>query len=87
MNYCQKNQKLFKFHNLLDLCRFFVNIIQPGIGGSFHLQIPESANELHDAMKGEDFFNHDDIQSDYFHRSHYVDINVGKWDQPYVHAS
>lgn len=36
------------------------------------------------AMEGPDFFNEDDAQSDYFNRSHYVDILVGKWNKPYV---
>lgn len=40
--------------------------------------------ELKSAMEGDDFFCEDDIQTDYFHRSHYVDINVGKFNQPYV---
>jgi hypothetical protein len=40
--------------------------------------------ELLEAMKGPDFFDHSDSQSDYFHRSHYTDINIGKWDRPYV---
>jgi hypothetical protein len=39
--------------------------------------------EMKEAMEGPDFFNHDDSQSDYFSRSHYVDINIGKWDKPY----
>jgi ABC-type proline/glycine betaine transport system substrate-binding protein len=39
--------------------------------------------EMKAAMEGPDFFNEDDIQSDYFSRSHYVDINIGKWDKPY----
>ena len=34
-------------------------------------------NELLDAMKGPDYFNYDDIQTDYFHRSHYCDIKIG----------
>lgn len=41
-------------------------------------------NELVDAMKGPDYFNNDDAQTDYFHRSHYTDINIGRWDRPYV---
>lgn len=41
--------------------------------------------ELVDAMKGLDYFNNDDSQSDYFSRSHYTDINVGKWNKPYVY--
>lgn len=40
--------------------------------------------ELKAAMEGPDFFNNDDIQSDYFSRSHYVDINIGSWNKPYV---
>lgn len=40
--------------------------------------------EVKKAMEGPDFFNEDDAQSDYFNRSHYIDINVGKWDKPYI---
>jgi hypothetical protein len=40
--------------------------------------------EIVAAMKGPDFFDHSDIQSDYFHLSHYIDINIGQWDKPYA---
>jgi hypothetical protein len=40
--------------------------------------------ELHAAMKGPDYFDHSDIQSDYFHCSHYVDINIGTYEKPYL---
>lgn len=36
------------------------------------------------ALKGPDFFDHSDAQTDYFHCSHYVDINIGRWDRPYT---
>lgn len=36
------------------------------------------------ALKGPDFFDNSDIQTDYFHCSHYIAINIGKWDKPYV---
>jgi len=36
------------------------------------------------AMKGPKFFDHSDSMTDYFHVSHYIDINVGKWNKPYV---
>lgn len=36
------------------------------------------------ALKGSDYFNHNDISTDYFHCSHYVDINIGRWDKPYI---
>ena len=47
-------------------------------------EIASFYEELTAAMKGSDWFCEDDIQSDYFHRSHYTDINVGQWDKPYV---
>ena len=40
--------------------------------------------EVKAAMEGPDFFNNDDAQTDYFNRSHYIDINVGKSDKPYI---
>ena len=39
--------------------------------------------ELLAAMKGPTIFNNDDAMTDYFDRSHYTDINVGKWNKPY----
>jgi hypothetical protein len=36
------------------------------------------------AMKGPKFFDHSDSMTDYFHVSHYIDINVGKWNKPYI---
>ena len=35
------------------------------------------------ALKGPDFFDHSDAQTDYFHCSHYVSIKIGKWNKPY----
>ena len=40
--------------------------------------------EMISAMKGPEFFDHSDAQTDYFHCSHYIDINIGKWDKPYI---
>ena len=40
-------------------------------------------SELISAMKGPDYHNNDDAMTDYYDRSHYTDINFGKWDQPY----
>ena len=36
------------------------------------------------AMKGPKFFDHSDAMTVYFHVSHYIDINLGKWNKPYV---
>lgn len=40
--------------------------------------------EVIPAMYGPDYFDHSDIQSDYFHCSHYIDINIGRWNKPYT---
>ena len=34
-------------------------------------------------MKGEDWFDHSDSQTDYFHTAYYIDLNIGKWNKPY----
>ena len=39
--------------------------------------------ELLAAMKGPEWFDKSDIMTDYFHVSHYCDINIGKWNKPY----
>jgi len=46
-------------------------------------EVVEFLMELKDALEGPNFFCHDDSMTDYFHRSHYIDINVGQWDKPY----
>lgn len=44
----------------------------------------EFFNEIVPALKGPKYFDHSDISTDYFHCSHYIDINVGEWDRPYA---
>jgi hypothetical protein len=39
--------------------------------------------EIFSAMYGSDYFDESDAQTDYFHCSHYVDVNVGSWNKPY----
>ena len=41
-------------------------------------------SELLVAMKGPNYYNNDDSMTDYYDRSHYTDINVGKWNKPYI---
>ena len=46
----------------------------------------EFFEEIIAAMKGDDWFDDSDSQVDYFHTSHFININVGKWDTQYVVA-
>ncbi len=41
-------------------------------------------NEVIPVMYGPDYFDESDIQTDYFHCSHYIDVNIGKWNKPYI---
>lgn len=43
----------------------------------------EFLGEVIPALYGPDYFDHSDIQTDYFHCSHYIDVNVGQWNKPY----
>lgn len=41
-------------------------------------------SEVIPAMYGPDYFDESDIQTDYFHCSHYIDVNIGTWNKPYA---
>lgn len=36
------------------------------------------------AMQGPDWFDRSDIRTDYFDISWYININIGKWNKPYI---
>ena len=36
------------------------------------------------ALKSADWYDESDAMTDYFNTAYYVDINVGKWNKPYV---
>jgi hypothetical protein len=36
------------------------------------------------ALKSADWYDETDAQIDYFNTAYYVDINIGKWNKPYV---
>lgn len=41
--------------------------------------------EVKAALHGPRYFDESDAMTDYFHCSHYVRINIGKWNKPYVY--
>ena len=44
----------------------------------------EFLQEVIPAMYGPDYFDHSDAQTDYFHCSHYIDVSIGRWNNPYA---
>lgn len=63
--------------NYLDVNTYWVH-------KNFTGEAKECLEELVAAMKGPKFFDHSDAMTDYFHCSHYIDINIGKWNKPYI---
>ena len=66
--------------NECSVNEYWIDAHYTGVARSF-------LTELLQAMKGPDYFCEDDSMTDYFHRSHYTDINIGKWDKPYALAA
>ena len=50
-------------------------------------KIEKFMNELISAMKGKGWYDKSDSMVDYFDIKHYVNVNVGKWDKPYMLTS
>jgi hypothetical protein len=63
----------------------YIQVNEYWIDHNYSNTVKDFLNELIDVMKGPGYFNHDDSQSDYFHRSHYTTINVGNWNKPYTY--
>lgn len=47
----------------------------------FHLPVFEA---IKNALKSADWYDNSDIQTDYFNTAYYYDINLGRWDKPFV---
>lgn len=62
----------------------YMQVNEYWINESYTGTVKDFLNELVSAMKGENWFDKSDIQSDYFHVKHYTDINVGNWNRPYT---
>jgi hypothetical protein len=50
----------------------------------FSGQPKEFLTEAMAALKGADWYDESDAQVDYFNTAYYVDINIGKWNKPYI---
>ena len=70
------------------LCGTYIQVNEYHIDRSYTGKVKNFLLELKNAMngRGSKIANHDnsDIMTDYFDVGWYIDINVGKWDKPYV---
>ena len=72
-----------KLENYLDFRPSYLDINPYHYRDHFDGKAKEFLNKVFNAMnKG----NHDnsDVQTDYFDVGWYVDINIGRWDKPYI---
>ena len=44
----------------------------------------EFLSEAMVALKSADWYDESDAQTDYFNTAYYVDLNIGKWNTPYI---
>ena len=44
----------------------------------------EFLTEAFKALKSADWYDESDAMTDYFNTAYYVDLNVGKWNKPYI---
>lgn len=53
-----------------------------------HVGFDENLDNIHVILAALNLNNYDnsDIQTDYFDKGHYVDLNIGKWKSPFVVA-
>jgi hypothetical protein len=35
-------------------------------------------------MRGSEWYDRSDVQTDYFDTAYYMDVNVGQWNKPYI---
>ena len=61
----------------------YANINTYHLANAVAPQFLETFQAIKDALNLNNF-DHSDIQSDYFHVGHYIDITIGTYDKPFV---
>ena len=62
----------------------YMQVNEHWIGENYSGKCKEFLEALKDAMKGSTWYDRSDIQTDYFDTSWYLDINIGKWNKPFL---
>jgi hypothetical protein len=71
-----RNDQFQPAENYLDVNVYWFDKHFTGIAKEF-------LAEIIPVLKGKNWFDKSDIQSDYFHVKHYFSIKIGKWNKPY----
>lgn len=65
-----------RIQDYLDVNPYYIDDIFSG-------KVAEFLHAAVNALHGEDYYDNTDIRSDYFDCSHYISIQIGKWNKPY----
>lgn len=68
----------------IDFGRDYLQVNEHCIDRNYTGVARDFLTELHAAMLGPGWFDKSDITTDYFHVKHYISINVGQWNKPYI---
>lgn len=71
-----RNQQFHPAENYIDVNVYWFDELFTGVANEF-------LAEVIPALKGKNWFNNSDIQTDYFHVKHYFDVRIGRWNKPY----
>ena len=71
-----RNQQFHPAENYIDVNVYWFDELFTGVAHEF-------LAEVIPALKGKNWFNNSDIQTDYFHVKHYFDVRIGRWNKPY----
>lgn len=67
-----------------DAKKFGIQVNQYWFHDHFEGKSKQFLTEAFDALKSAGYYNNTDASIDYFDTAYYYDINIGKWNKPYV---
>ena len=83
-NYLATDRKLPEHLRGVDMSKItYIDVNPYWFQDHFTGKAKSFLTEVFAALKGDDYFDETNAQIDYFHTSHYCDVNIGKWNQPY----
>jgi hypothetical protein len=77
------NNSKEKFGDQGHIVQDYIDINRHWVDHHFTGEAKECLEELVNALKGPRYYDNSDLMHDYFDTSHYISINIGKWDKPY----
>lgn len=72
----QRNTRPYMSDGHIQVNTYWIDVNHSGVAAEF-------LKRAVTALKGPDWYDRSDIQTDYFDTKHYVSISIGKWDRPY----